>query len=49
MAHAHFMPDKAKERHSEHAIIIDFPPQQWLRERASFSRYTNIAVLVVRY
>ena len=32
--------------HSEYIIIIDFPPQQWLHERASVSRYTYNAGLV---
>ena len=29
--------------HSEYVILIDFPLQQWLRERALVLRYTYIA------
>ena len=29
--------------HTEHVILIAFPRQQWLRERASMLRYTYIA------
>ena len=38
---------KATNTHSEYAIIIAFPLQQWLNERASFLHYTHIAYLVV--
>ena len=31
---------------SVYAMIIDFPIQQWLHERASLLRYTYIACLV---
>ena len=31
---------KATDTHSECVIIIAFPRQQWLRERASMLRYT---------
>ena len=33
--------------HSEDVILIDFPLQQWLYERASILRYTYIAGLVI--
>ena len=32
--------------HTEYVILIAFPQQQWLRERASVLRYTNISCLV---
>ena len=32
--------------HSQYAILIAFPREQWLRERASMLRYTFIACLV---
>ena len=32
--------------HSEYVILIAFPLQQWLNERASMLRYTYIACLV---
>ena len=38
--------NKAKDAHSEYAILIAFPLQQWLHERSSMSRYTSIACLV---
>jgi hypothetical protein len=31
---------KATNTHSQYVILIAFPPQQWLRERASMLRYT---------
>jgi hypothetical protein len=34
---------KATNTHSEYVILIDFPMQQWLPERASMLRYTYIA------
>jgi hypothetical protein len=37
---------KATDTHSEYVILIAFPVQQWLRERASVLRYTYIASLV---
>ena len=39
---------KATDTNSEHVIglLIDFPRQQWLRERASMLRYTYIACLL---
>jgi hypothetical protein len=37
---------KATDTHSEYVILIAFPRQQWLRERASILRYTYIACLV---
>ena len=38
--------NKATDRHSEYEILIAFPLQQWLHERASMSRYTYIACIV---
>ena len=38
---------KAKSTHSEYAILIAFPLQQLLHERASMLRYTCIACVVV--
>jgi len=38
---------KATNTLPEHVIIIAFPPQQWLHERASMFLYTYIACLVV--
>jgi hypothetical protein len=40
---------KATDTHSEYVILIAFPRQQWLRERASMLRYTYIAPLVGLY
>jgi len=37
---------KATNTHSEYVILIAFPLQQWLRERASLLLYTYIACLV---
>jgi hypothetical protein len=37
---------KATNTHSEHVILIAFPLQQWLHERASMLRYTYIDCLV---
>jgi hypothetical protein len=37
---------KAADAHSEYAILIAFPRQQWLRERASILRYAYTACLV---
>jgi hypothetical protein len=39
---------KATDTHSEYAIFITFPRQQWFHERASMLRYTYIACLVLR-
>jgi hypothetical protein len=36
---------KATDTHSEYLIIIAFPLQQWLQERASELRYTYIACM----
>ena len=33
---------KAKNTHSEYVILIAFPWQQWLRERASMLRYSTL-------
>jgi hypothetical protein len=37
---------KATNRQSEHVIIITFPRQQWLRERALIRRYMHVVCLV---
>jgi len=37
---------KTKNTHSEYVILIAFPLQQWLHERALMLRYTYIACLV---
>ena len=37
---------KATKTYSEYVILIDFPPQQWFRERASLLSYTYIVCLV---
>jgi hypothetical protein len=39
---------KATNTHSEYVIIIAFPRQKWLRERASVLRYTYIACHCLR-
>ena len=36
---------KAKNKHSRYITLITFPPQQWLRERASMLYCTHIACL----
>jgi hypothetical protein len=36
---------KATDTHSEYVILIAFPLQQWLHERASMLRYTYISFL----
>jgi hypothetical protein len=38
---------KATDTHSEYVILIAFRRQQWLRERASFLRYTDIACRII--
>jgi len=37
---------KATTTHSEYVILIALPLQQWLQERTSMLRYTNIACLI---
>jgi hypothetical protein len=37
-----------KNKHSEYVTLIAFPHQQWLHERASLLRYTDITCLVLR-
>jgi hypothetical protein len=37
---------KAANKHSEYAILIGYPRQQWFLERASILCYTYIAGLV---
>jgi hypothetical protein len=39
---------KATNTHSEHVILIVFPRQHWLHERATMPRYTYIPCLVIR-
>ena len=47
MAHAHCMLDyKVTNTPSEYVILIAFPRQQWLHERASLLPYTYTACLV---
>jgi hypothetical protein len=36
--------NKATNTHSGYVILIDFPLQQWLQERASLLRYTYSAL-----
>jgi hypothetical protein len=38
---------KATNTHSQYVILIAFPLQQWLHERASMLRYTYIASLIL--
>jgi hypothetical protein len=38
---------EATDMHSDYVILIAFPLQQWLRERASLLRYTYITCLVM--
>jgi hypothetical protein len=38
---------KATDTHSEYVILIAFPRQKWLRERASMVRYAYIACLPI--
>jgi hypothetical protein len=38
---------KSRNTFSEYVIVIAFPLQQWLHERASMSRCTYIAVLLI--
>jgi fatty acid desaturase len=40
---------KAKYTHREYVILIAFPKQQWLHERASVLRYTYIACLFFKF
>jgi hypothetical protein len=49
MAHAHCMLDIKGYKHTltEYVILIAFPLQQWLHDRASLLRYTYIACLVL--
>ena len=37
---------RAADTHLEYVILLAFPLQQWLRERASVLRYTYLACLV---
>ena len=38
---------KSKNTHLQYVILITYPLQKWLQERASMLRYTNIACLVL--
>jgi len=38
---------KATNTHSQYVILIAFPLQKWLHERASMLRYTYIVCLVI--
>ena len=40
---------KATDKHSEYVILIAFPWQQWLHERASMSRYTYMVLFASLY
>jgi len=42
---AYWIP-KTTDTHSEYVILIAFPLQQWLHERAQLLRYTYIVCLV---
>ena len=46
LAHCILDTDSYKPTHSEYVILIDFPLQQWLRERVSMLRCTYIACIV---
>ena len=46
MRMAYWVP-KATNTHSQYVLLIAFPLQQWLHERSSMKRYTNIACLVL--
>ena len=52
MAHAHYMLGNQGYTHththtqSQYVILIPFPLQQWLQERASMLRHTHTACLV---
>ena len=39
---------KATNKHSEYLIIINFPQQQWLHERASILRNKYVDCLVIK-
>jgi len=40
---------KVTDTHSECAVLLAFPLQQWLQERASVLRYKLTACLVLEY
>ena len=40
---------KATDIHSEYLMVISFPPQQWLHERASLLLYMSIASLFLQF
>jgi hypothetical protein len=39
---------KATDTHSQYVILITFPLQQWLHDRAAMLRYTYIDCLVMK-
>ena len=39
---------KATDTHSQYVILITFPQQQWLHERASVLRYKYVDCLVIK-
>jgi hypothetical protein len=45
--HFAFWTTKVTDTHSECVILVAFPRQQWLGERATMLRYTRIASLVI--
>ena len=45
-AHAHCLLNKRLQAQSEYVIIVAFPLQQWLHERASMLRYSALSVLL---
>jgi hypothetical protein len=48
MGHAHCMLDtKGYKTHPEYVLLIVFPNLQWLQERTSVLRYTDIAFLFI--
>jgi len=51
MAHARCMLDSEGDKHTHtgYVILLAFPLQQWLHERASVLRYTYIVCLVFVY
>ena len=46
MRNAFWIP-KATNTESEHVILIAFPQQPWLHERASLLRYSTLALLLL--
>ena len=46
--HTLYWVPKATNTHSEHVMLIDFPLQQWLHERASTLRHSTLPVWLIR-